>query len=382
MGSYIQMGHHSRNLLDENDLSLFSGAILSPVNETKESLAKQIRGFQKDSFEMIFDPQLYYPNSDRGHLPNWDYFPNDFDTADHSSQTWWNALNESIYSLAHEIKPSSLCSPAYVPKNYTDSYYEMNNWIAENLKQKIQEENIDILLTSIVRLSDLTAPNRSAEIASLLSSGVLNRIYLVLLSDVEPRRELRDTDELKGAMRLISYLKSAGISVLIGFCSTDTILWKTAGAKNCASGKYFNLRRFTPSRWEPPARGGGQLSYWTEESIMAYLREPDLARLRNFRSLDITKHPNTFSDQILATIDEGLGNPWLALSWKQYLYWFSDFERRCEKVDFDTNQLLKDAEAVWRELDDNDILFDEINNDGSWIRRWRKAVVEFQNETR
>jgi len=41
------------------------------------------------------------------------------------------------------------------------------------------------------------------------------------------------------------------------------ILWKAAGATNCASGKYFNLRRFTLSRLDEPEEngGGGKANY-------------------------------------------------------------------------------------------------------------------------
>jgi hypothetical protein len=47
------------------------------------------------------------------------------------------------------------------------------------------------------------------------------------------------------------------------------ILWKAAGATNCATGKFFNLRRFTISRFEEPdSSGGGQLGYWFEKALL------------------------------------------------------------------------------------------------------------------
>ena len=52
-----------------------------------------------------------------------------------------------------------------------------------------------------------------------------------------------DTEALKGAMLLIHSLVSAGIHTIVGFCSSDIILWKTAGANSCATGKFFNLRK-------------------------------------------------------------------------------------------------------------------------------------------
>lgn len=40
--------------------------------------------------------------------------------------------------------------------------------------------------------------------------------------------------------------------MLVGFASTDVVLWKAAGAKACATGKFANLRRFTTNRFNEP----------------------------------------------------------------------------------------------------------------------------------
>jgi hypothetical protein len=380
MSSYIQMGHDSQNLLGEKDLNNFGGAILSPVNETVDKIISQIQNFKKNNFKMIFDPQLYYPNSKRGELSNWEYFPKDFDTADYSSKDWWNNINHSLLTLSVKISPSIVCSPAFVPKIYSDEYYELNNWIAENLKEKIESHNLGTMLTSIVRLSDLTKIERSAEIASIISSSSIDEVFLVLLSDIEPRRELNNTEELKGALKLIYLLSNSDIKVTVGFSSTDLILWKAAGADNCASGKFFNLRRFTPSRWDSPKKGGGQLPYWIEESLLAYLREADIQKIKNYKGINISSSKNPFEAKILELFEEKKGKPWLALSWRQYLHWFVNFEKRFSENKIDASLALRNAEKIWKDLDENDILFDEPRNDGTWLRSWRKAIIDFNKD--
>src|SRR5690606_20601909 len=129
--------------------------------------------------------------------------------------------------------------------------------------------------TVLAELKSLASPTRAAEVASIVTAGGSNEVYLVLVSDIEPRREFRETEDIKGGMRLIRHLENAGVRVVVGFVATDVILWKSAGATACATGKFFNLRRFTPSRWEPPGQGGGQVPYWAEEALMAFLRESD-----------------------------------------------------------------------------------------------------------
>ena len=376
MSVYHQMGHDSQNLLSEDELKCYRGAVLSPVNYTEEKVKEQIRRHGSDKFEMIFDPQLYYPRSERGELPGWSYFPADVDTADQSSVAWWENLTGGIADCVRRLEPHAVCSPVGVPRTYSDEYYDLNREIASDLKDRLSEDGIDVLHNVLVRPGELAAADRPAEIASIVSRGTPDRVFLVLVSDVEPRRELDETEDLKGAMRLIRYLENSGVRVLVGFTSSDVLLWKVAGAEGCASGKFFNVRRFTPSRWEIPPEGGGQLPYWFEESVMAYLRESDLVRVQRTGLLSEASTRNPYGERILAQRDSDPDKPWLGLSWRQYMYWFGDFERRFQNRAIDGDTFLKNAENVWGELERRNVLMEERQNDGSWLRSWRRAVIE------
>lgn len=376
MAVYHQMGHDSQNLLSEDGLKCYRGAVLSPVNYTEEKVKSQIKHHASDKFEMIFDPQLYYPHSERGELPDWSYFPADVDTADQSSIAWWKNLTGDVVDCVKRLQPHAVCSPVIVPRIYSDDYYDLNREVASDLKERLSKEGIDVLHNVLVRPGELANKSRAAEIASIVSRGTPDRVLLVLVSDVEPRREFHDTEDLKGAMRLIRYLENSEMRVLVGFTSSDILLWKIAGTTDCATGKFFNVRRFTPSRWDVPAEGGGQLPYWFEESIMAYLRESDLVRVRDAGLLSEASASNPYGEEILQQMNSEPEKAWLGLSWRQYMYWFGDFEERFVKGPIDTNEFLKNAEKVWSELDDRDILMEERQNDGSWLRAWRRAVIE------
>lgn len=376
MAVYYQMGHDSQNLLAESDLSLYRGAVLSPVNEDKTQMISIIERHRADDFEIIFDPQLYYPKAQRGKLPEWSYFPSDFESADQTSLRWWRGIITGLKNDLQRLQPQAICSPAYVPSVYSDRYYSLNQQVAEITQERFANTDIETIQTLIVNLSDLTEESRSAEIASIATSININRVFLVLKSNTDPRRELSDTEEIKGAMRLIRYLSQSGVRVLVGFTSNDLVLWKFAGAQDCASGKFFNLRRFTPSRFEPSSEGGGQVWYWFEESMMAYLRETDLLRVKREDLLSPAGMTNPFCIQILNKIDNQPGAAWLGLSWRQYLYWFSNFEHRFSQGEIDANSFLADAEAIWNQLEDRGILMEERRNDGGWLRSWRRAILE------
>jgi hypothetical protein len=239
-----------------------------------------------------------------------------------------------------------------------------------------------VLTTCMVSLSDLDNDSRAMRISSILTRHNTDGFYLVIDSDLEPRREFTDAVGLANLMRLISLLAQQG-PVLVAYASSDMILYKTAGATSCGTSKFFNLRRFTRSRFdEPPAAGGGQLPYWFEHNLLAFVREADIRRLQRDGFDGLIGGLNSDTTSGRAILDHFLANPgepWLALSWRQYLSWFGKTERIVENSGSAVvREWLKVAEQNWRALDDADVLFDEPRNDGGWIRPWRQALSDYQ----
>jgi hypothetical protein len=178
-------------------------------------------------------------------------------------------------------------------------------------------------------------------------------------------------------MRLINALTEAGLIVTVGFCSSEMILWKAAGAHSCATGKFFNLRRFTITRWAEPGGGGGQIPYWFEESLLAFLRQSDLLRVQQRGLLSSSSRANPFGEQILAAIPNKM--PWLGLGWRQFLHWFGDVEYRLENALTTAEDLVSHADENWATIESSKprIFMEERPNDGTWIRQWLRALEEF-----
>ena len=217
-------------------------------------------------------------------------------------------------------------------------------------------------------------------IASIVSRSRISECLLVLVNNVEPRRELSDPEELKGAMRLIQTLESGGQPTTVAFSSSDMVLWKGAGATNCATGKFFNLRRFTISRFdEPNESGGGQLGYWFEEALLAFLRQSDVFRVREREFVSSASVDNPFAAPILEAIPAK--QAWVALGWRQYLYWFADAEFRLQKGTTTADDLVAAADGSCEEIEKSKppLLMEERQNDGSWVRQWYRALVELPN---
>jgi hypothetical protein len=377
MSTYHQMGHDSQNLLGAVDG--FSGAILSPVNEVEDDVIGMVKQHASDSFEFVFDPQLYFPRrGDKGKLSTWSYFPQDFETGDMTSPGWWDGVISGVVDAAARVGAKAVCSPATLSgATATNEYYEFMRNLADRTAEAATKNGLLALQTVAVKLPDLTSTERVMEIASIVSGAKTSGVYLLFLSDVKPREELRDVDELKGAMKLIRTLEDADIRVLVGCSSSDVVLWKAAGATSCATGKFANLRRFTAGRFSEQEDGGRQMAYWFEEPLLAFIRGSDIARLQTLGLAAAGNNP--FSAQILDQIAKDPGKPWVGLGWRQYMWWFADVEKRLAASATNSVGLIRAAEKNWIRLEDAKppVFMEESRNDGEWLRPWLRASVEF-----
>lgn len=387
MAVYHQMGYRSNNLVDLPELSAYSGAIFSPINSSPADAAEEIQvlGEKSEKFEVIVDPQLYFPGTEKGYLKDWPYFPKDFDTADRSSVAWWVDLGARLLDDCKRVGAGTVCSPAFIPKTFDEKYFGAIVQIGSELVRLAEKSGVEVIQTAVVSMPALASVGKPLVVASQITQSPSKRVYLVLADGPEPRRELCEVDEIIGAMTLINNIEQSGMPVLVGFCSSDVLLWKAAGANSCAAGKYFNLRRFTRDRWEEPLdSGGGQLPYWFEESLLAFLRQGDLIRIRKRvpELLARSIQSNPFCTQALRILDEAATEPgkkpkWLGLSWRLFLYWFADVEHRLGTQQANAVEMLQAADQNWRRLDQEKTFMEERDNNGIWIRDWLNALNEF-----
>lgn len=378
MTVFHQVGHDSENLLFDVGLERFGGAILSPLNYGPADVASQINRLRdRKDFVTILDPHLYRPQSERMCLPEWDYYPKDVETADLNDE-WWASTVDKVANTAAALRPTAVASPTIVPKTFPDEFYLQLVANGNRLESALRTTGVRPIQTVVVNLVDLSSVRRAMEIASIVSKSRVTDCLLVLVGIVEPRRELADPEEIKGAMRLIATLESGGQRVTVASSSSDMVLWKAAGATNCATGKFFNLRRFTISRFdEPNGGGGGQLGYWFEEALFAFLRQSDLLRVRDRNLISTASAENPFSAPILENIPAK--KAWVALGWRHFMYWFANAEFRLNSGAVTASDLVNIADDNWAAIETATppLFMEERQNDGSWVRQWRRAIVEF-----
>lgn len=383
MSSYLQMGNQNQNLVGEIDLDNFSGIVLSPLNNTPEELLLYVSKFKKiKKYDIVLDPQLYYPRTLKDKIKLHPYFPKDFDTSDYSSLGWWKEINSKLLDYAKYLEINTIISPTIDPKTNNLDYYKLAVDVSNDLNNINKDKSIPKMWSSIIiEINSICNDTYLMELASIISLSESDGFYIIFKSDLASRQEYNDEQQIKAMMSLISQLNILKKEIMISFSGSDMVLFKLAGATHCGTGNFWNLRRFTKARFEESPNGGGQSGYLFEHNLMSFLRESDIKRIS--RSIYSDYIPsilsnNYWTNKIFQDFKRYPGKPWVRLGWRQYLSWFSKIESMLNKSDTKklVNEWLKEAEDRWLLLEDANILMEEQKNNGKWLRAWRQAAIE------
>jgi len=386
MATYFQMGHDSENLVGKVDLEEFKGMILSPINREPHEMRTFIPKARKVGVEdVVLDPQFYFPRAVRGKLGTHSYFPKDFDTADYSSDAWWAEVVGNLCKEGSDLEVDAIATPTLYPKQWNDGFWARSLKNFQEMKTALQSTtSVRPICTVFVSISAIQSNEEVLRLASMISDSEARDYLIILVTDVEPRREILDSLGLCGAMQLI-HLLSQKAKVTVSHSGSDVLLFKVAGASNCATGKFFNLRRFTTARFDESEKGGGQIPYWFEPNLLGFLREADVLRLKRNKLDDLLADSgfgNVWTAHIELNLAKSPPEPWLSPSWKQYLSSFAKIEKSFSDRDLQrAGAWLQSVENNWKRLDSAGILMDEQRNDGRWIRPWRQALQEFRTRT-
>jgi len=110
---------------------------------------------------------------------------------------------------------------------------------------------------------------------------------------------------------------------------------------------------------------------------LCFLRQSDLLRVRERGFISEASSSNPFGAKILEAIPAK--TPWLGFGWRQFLYWFADAEFRLSSSAVTAQELIAVADANWGSIETHipKLFMEERPNDGSWVRQWLRAIVEF-----
>ena len=262
MANYLQLGHESWNLIEDPGIGSFAGVVLSPVNDSPDEIIVRLRKVRETQahLEVILDSQLYNPATNRGQLSRWGYYSPDFETADRGDLQWWKRRIPDVVAEALRVGATTICSPAPIEYRGTDDYFRFVVELADDTQAAASDAGLGCALTAIIPLESLQESRRALELASILSSSACERIYINFLAPerVQQREPFQNQAAIATAVHLVKLL-SAEQRVHVACTSHDVLLWLGAGAQDVSTGKYMNVRRFSPSRWMDEQPGGATI---------------------------------------------------------------------------------------------------------------------------
>jgi hypothetical protein len=94
--------------------------------------------------------------------------------------------------------------------------------------------------------------------------------------------------------------------------------------------------------------------------------------------LSPASNANPFTKLIFEFIPQN--KAWVALGWRQFMYWFADIEERIRTKTTTVDDLIARGDANWGLIQQKPpVIMEERENNGQWIRQWLRSVVEFPN---
>lgn len=241
MDFYIQMGHGMQEMTQELFKNWGQGTIIvSPVNIVPNRLEKFCEKIKKVNGNILFDPQLYFPEKYHKNLKQYDY--------------WVCDMNENLGELIKKLTllNSRIGTKEVILPSYTTSVID-ERWIS--LQKKVVHEaakNVesdDLILTVSLDKEVMKDAGELEKIVSMVEKLSVSGIYLVC----KHPDKLYLVDEplwLLNLMNLVTAIKRLNKKVIVGYASHQMLCLAATKCDAIASGNFLNVRWFQKGRFE------------------------------------------------------------------------------------------------------------------------------------
>lgn len=248
MKLYHQCGHNTVWNLKALELgNAGDGLVISPVHEKSDRVKAMPGPVRKHS---LFDPQYYLPNSQKAKLHSYQFFPEaitkGFSTLDFSLV----ALESAKLCVGFQVEMGfeKIVIPARFMRQMVSDYrqqqeaYSVVPFLKEISRQKIKRP---ILLTVPLTSHMVEDAAYRTEILNWITSfPEISGVYLIVAHERQTKQIASDSFLLQ-MLILITELKEAGLSVVVGYANTESLLYLLAGDIDITMGAYENTRMFS-----------------------------------------------------------------------------------------------------------------------------------------
>lgn len=383
---YHQLGHNFKWNLDSLELDQCGdGVILAPRYMKKDTISSLSENLKRSS---IFDPQFYLPDSPKGKLETYDFFPDNaaggFCTEDYSECAIGGA--KSCISFQEENNFKYIVIPTrYYRGTPSDFIQNQENLFVRPFLDQIGNKYKNPLLLQVI-LNDLMLKDDDyiSDILNWITSLEIEGVYLIIEAN-SSSKQIKDADYLLSLFKFIDALKTNNLKVVIGYLNTEAVLLSLADPDIVTMGTYENTRAFkirTFEITEDSVQAGpnprlyiSKLLQWIEYPYISFIR-------RAYKNLEDIFDINKYQAEMFEkSFNWHFSKPQL---YKHHFLVFSDQLRRLSKLKGKKRyemlkNMLSSSIEKFEELSSKGIVLD-TNSDGSHLYIWATVANIYASE--
>lgn len=348
MELYLQMGHGMQTVVKEIVKNKGYGtAIVSPMNILPTSIVGFSQSIKKLGGNILFDPQLYYPNKVQNKLCKYSYWPND-DLRELQRGKCGRVISE-ISDINYEIGSDQMIIPSMTANDIDYDWNKLQlSYIREaNRHAPDLKKMHTVALTSEV----LENENLVESIVAYAEAWDVEGIYIVC-EHPESYYLIERPLWVTNLMSLVAGLKRQNKKVTVGYASHQLLCLALAHCDAIASGNFLNLRWFKPEHFESdeePKPSRRAKWYYCPQALSEY-KVTFLDIAKKVGLLDKLKPTeqmrNEYSDVLFQAALPSSSSYGEREAFRHYLYCLS---AQCEMSQRSTYQETKDAHIMMLE---------------------------------
>lgn len=240
MKLYHQFGYGMMQLCERNEAALQDvSVILSPRDLKPEQAIAIGHKIGTTGGRVLFDPQMYAPHSERGHLTEYDYRPKRFQT----NTANWNSILDRLSDFNDAVGTTEFILPCRFLEKIAD--IQDVALIVENAVRFPKSKLVSLCLASSI----LIDPDNTDILLNTIGAWPVAGIYL-LAENPEHGYFTKNPVWLANLLKLCAGIKAGGKRLVVGYCNQQMICLACTGVDAIASGTWANVRSFSLQKFD------------------------------------------------------------------------------------------------------------------------------------
>lgn len=385
---YHQLGFRFQwNIQSIEEDATGDGVILAPRymgREIIEGLKRKLKN------QAIFDPQFFLPDTARGQLCSYEFFPcitgDGFETTEYIDNFAFDCADKCV-----EFQLQNNFRYIVIPSRYktgmpTDFIRSQESQFINPFLEAIHKQGVDkeIVLQLVLNDDMIKDEEYSSDLLNWITGfDEIAGVYLII--EVSSRsKQIKDIDFLFSYLKFINALSINNIKVILGYLNCESILLSIANPDIITIGSYENTRRFNISAFEDKedTRQQGPTARIYISELLQWMDHRYLGIIKRVINNQDFFDKNAYQAEMFKPIfNWHFGRPQL---YKHYFLVFSEQLRRVSNIENSKRYkkvcaIIQNAINNYSFFAENGIVFDP-DSDGSHLYAWITAANLFAAE--